>query len=441
MKKLLTSILCIIFFVQSFAQKHQSFLISNKSKPLKVKLHQKNNLTKNTSHRGTNENHSQLLSKQYFEWDSSESDWLHSEQADYEYDTSGNAITELYTVYDSSSEIWKNSMLSSYTYNNSGNPIEGIERFWNETESSWVIEDKVDITYDTDQNIISEIYSSWNENDGIWIEVDKYDYTYDNGNLVLLLNQERNFENDTWENFERYVVSYNNGLREEAIFQSFDSENANWVNLDKYNYTYNASAPQIIELTSRWDGIDSEWDSIETIDYHFDNNGNPIIELIDYVVNSWPYSKYTYSYDTSISYDTIDGPPIISFDPEYKSEIVNKPLNYLYEQYDNINEVWMNVEKETYVYSDDNTTDISELNKNLLVVYPNPASNFVNFKISSTDIIKANLSVSNLQGQLVLSQPILAQETIDISQIPNGLYVYKLELNQKSVSGKIIISH
>ena len=332
-------------------------------------------------------------------------------------------------------------MLSSYTYNNSGNPIEGIERFWNETESSWVIEDKVDITYDTDQNIISEIYSSWNENDGIWIEVDKYDYTYDNGNLVLLLNQERNFENDTWENFERYVVSYNNGLREEAIFQSFDSENANWVNLDKYNYTYNASAPQIIELTSRWDGIDSEWDSIETIDYHFDNNGNPIIELIDYVVNSWPYSKYTYSYDTSISYDTIDGPPIISFDPEYKSEIVNKPLNYLYEQYDNINEVWMNVEKETYVYSDDNTTDISELNKNLLVVYPNPASNFVNFKISSTDIIKANLSVSNLQGQLVLSQPILAQETIDISQIPNGLYVYKLELNQKSVSGKIIISH
>ena len=291
------------------------------------------------------------------------------------------------------------------------------------------------------QNIISEIYSSWNENDGIWIEVDKYDYTYDNGNLVLLLNQERNFENDTWENFERYVVSYNNGLREEAIFQSFDSENANWVNLDKYNYTYNASAPQIIELTSRWDGIDSEWDSIETIDYHFDNNGNPIIELIDYVVNSWPYSKYTYSYDTSISYDTIDGPPIISFDPEYKSEIVNKPLNYLYEQYDNINEVWMNVEKETYVYSDDNTTDISELNKNLLVVYPNPASNFVNFKISSTDIIKANLSVSNLQGQLVLSQPILAQETIDISQIPNGLYVYKLELNQKSVSGKIIISH
>ena len=77
----------------------------------------------------------------------------------------------------------------------------------------------------------------------------------------------------------------------------------------------------------------------------------------------------------------------------------------------------------------------------MLVVYPNPASNFVNFKISGTDINKADLSVSNLQGQLVLSQPILAEETLDISQIPNGLYVYKLELNQKSVSGKIIISH
>lgn len=441
MKKLLTSILCIIFFVQSFAQKHQSFLISNKSKPLKVKLHQKNNLTNNSILRGANEDNPQLLSKQYFEWDSSKSDWLHSEQADYEYDSSGNAITELYTEYDSSSELWKNNILSSYTYNNSGNPIEGIERFWDETEGSWVIEGKVNMTYDANQNVNLEIYSSWSEDDGVWIEFDKYEYTYDNGNLVLLLNQEWNFDNDVWENFERFVVTNNNGQKEEAIYQSFDTENVNWTNLEKYNYTYNASAPQIIELASTWDAIDSEWDPLETIDYHFDNNGNPTVELSDYVVNSWPYSKYTYSYDTSILYDTIDGPPIISFDPDYNSEIVNKPLDYIYEEYDNINEVWMNVEKETYVYSDDNTTNISDLNKNLLVVYPNPASNFVNFKISGTDINKADLSVSNLQGQLVLSQPILAEETIDISQIPNGLYVYKLELNQKSVSGKIIIFH
>ena len=251
-------------------------------------------------------------------------------------------------------------MLSSYTYDSSGNPTEGIERFWDETVNSWVIDGKVNMTYDANQNVTLEIYSSWNEDNGIWIEVDKYEYTYDNGNLVLLLNQEWNFDNDVWENFERFVVTNNNGQRDEAIYQSFDSENANWTNIEKYNYTYNASAPQIIELASTWDAIDSEWDPLETIDFHFDNNGNPTIELSDYVVNSWPYSRYTYSYDTSISYDIIDGPPIISFDPEYKSGIVNKPLNYLYEQYDNINEVWMNVEKETYVYSDDNTTDISD---------------------------------------------------------------------------------
>lgn len=441
MRKLLTSILCIIFFVQSFAQKHHTYLFSNQSKSLKAKLHLKSNSPNNTTHRNTDENNPQLLSKQYFEWDSSESDWLHIEQTDYEYDSSGNAITELYTVYDSSSESWKDNTLYSYTYNNSGNPIEGIESSWDETENSWVVDGKVNMTYDVNQNVTLEIYSSWSEDDGIWIEFDKYEYTYDNGNLVLLLNQEWNFDEDVWENFERFVVTNNNGQREEAIYMSFDTENANWANLEKFNYTYNASAPQIIELTSTWNAIDSEWDPLETIDFHFDNNGNPTIELSDYVVNSWPYLRYTYSYDTSISYDTIDGPPIISFDPDYKSEIVNKPLDYLYEEYDNINEVWFNVEKETYVYSDDDTTDISKLNKNTLVIYPNPASDYINFRVTSTDISKANLSVTNLQGQLVLSQPILAQESIDISQVPNGLYVYKLELNQKSVSGKIIISH
>ena len=97
--------------------------------------------------------------------------------------------------------------------------------------------------------------------------------------------------------------------------------------------------------------------------------------------------------------------------------------------------------KETYIYSDDNTTDLSDFNKNLLVAYPNPASDFINFRVSGTDIHKGNLSVTNLHGQLILNQPILAEETIDISQIPNGLYIYKLEFNQKSISGKIIISH
>ena len=113
----------------------------------------------------------------------------------------------------------------------------------------------------------------------------------------------------------------------------------------------------------------------------------------------------------------------------------------MYEEYDNINEVWMNVEKETYVYSDDNTTDLFEVNKNMLVAYPNPASDFLNFRVSGTDVNKVNLSVTNLHGQLILNQPILIEETIDVSQIPNGLYVYTLEFNQKSISGKIIIFH
>ena len=68
-------------------------------------------------------------------------------------------------------------------------------------------------------------------------------------------------------------------------------------------------------------------------------------------------------------------------------------------------------------------------------VYPNPASNTLNF--SEIDF-KAQVQLFNTQGQLVLNTT--QTQNIDVSQLPSGLYFYKITntQNQAVAQGKIV---
>jgi hypothetical protein len=81
-------------------------------------------------------------------------------------------------------------------------------------------------------------------------------------------------------------------------------------------------------------------------------------------------------------------------------------------------------------------TGLRRLNTlSLLNVYPNPASNTLNF--SEIDF-QAQVQLFNTQGQLVLNTT--QTQNIDVSQLPSGLYFYKITntQNQAVAQGKII---
>lgn len=73
--------------------------------------------------------------------------------------------------------------------------------------------------------------------------------------------------------------------------------------------------------------------------------------------------------------------------------------------------------------------------KNEIIVYPNPVSNILNF--SEIDF-QAQVQLFNTQGQLVLNTS--QTQNIDVSQLPGGLYFYKITntQNQAVAQGKII---
>jgi len=88
-----------------------------------------------------------------------------------------------------------------------------------------------------------------------------------------------------------------------------------------------------------------------------------------------------------------------------------------------------------------NTIGVPEQSKHKikLNVYPNPASDYMVFEISKTDII-GTISLMNIFGEEIAKKEILAGKAVfDLRRIENGICFYKTEIEGEVLSGKVII--
>lgn len=77
---------------------------------------------------------------------------------------------------------------------------------------------------------------------------------------------------------------------------------------------------------------------------------------------------------------------------------------------------------------------------------PNPVANNAIFNIFSKKNAIVELSIMNLNGINIFSQKMLLQEgkniqSIDASNFPNGVYLYKIYDNNESAVGKMVVQH
>ncbi len=72
-------------------------------------------------------------------------------------------------------------------------------------------------------------------------------------------------------------------------------------------------------------------------------------------------------------------------------------------------------------------------------VYPNPASNLIHFDIEAANN-NFEITVVNLQGQEIINQ-CLKDNTLNINQLSNGIYFYKIISNKTIYQGKFSVKH
>lgn len=80
--------------------------------------------------------------------------------------------------------------------------------------------------------------------------------------------------------------------------------------------------------------------------------------------------------------------------------------------------------------------DIQEQKKGIKV-YPNPTTGILNIHSDAADEIIKQVAILSEAGQTVLSEK-GSKGSIDISHLSNALYIYKVETNQGSYTGKVI---
>ena len=94
------------------------------------------------------------------------------------------------------------------------------------------------------------------------------------------------------------------------------------------------------------------------------------------------------------------------------------------------------------------TVGVSGIGENLthndLQIYPNPAKDVLYLKALSSKVGNAELTISNLLGQSVLTQKLNltslnAKEQVMINKLENGLYILQVKSGAASYTKKIIV--
>ncbi len=82
----------------------------------------------------------------------------------------------------------------------------------------------------------------------------------------------------------------------------------------------------------------------------------------------------------------------------------------------------------------------NELNASLFNLFPNPCSDKLTIKINNTNLLKSNFELINSLGKVIISS-IFPPETIDLSNIPSGIYFVRLYNVTYSQVKLIAVSH
>src|SRR5690554_1174141 len=86
-------------------------------------------------------------------------------------------------------------------------------------------------------------------------------------------------------------------------------------------------------------------------------------------------------------------------------------------------------------------TDIETNEKASIKVYPNPSKNFIYVDIEADRFSSSEIELFDIQGRLVKKSKLNAQigNRIDVSMLSPGAYTYRVVINGKGISGKVII--
>lgn len=165
---------------------------------------------------------------------------------------------------------------------------------------------------------------------------------------------------------------------------------------------------------------------------------NPESDIKGYQVYYGGFNGYTFTNRIDVSNDTTytltgvtiyDTIAVTAYDSTY-NEANELPSNIVNDNMVNGNESW-------YSYASfSSQTGVKAETANSIKIFPNHITNA--FQISGIEGT-AKVTLSDLSGSLLFSKEIFSNESISVSNLPNGLYLVTIQSNKLRITEKIVI--
>ena len=392
----------------------------------------------------------------------------------YTYDGSGKLLTETEEYFHAPQE-WRVSTRSTFSYLNSGKILSQIiEKPYN---GGWKILERYTYTYDSSENLLTMLYEVRFGEDGIIQPNERFTYTYDNNGNRLSILRERGEDGVFYAFWPSYRFTYtydsNGNMITELKEYSRGVLDSVLIPSSRNTYSYSDNGNKKTKLTEEFRL--SKWEPTFLGSFQYDNKRNLISDTTYYYLSyskMWELSaayNYLYSYDSndnlisihrksglnynrlSYSYDNYNNCTSVKYEWGWGDNIVWKPeVTNLTLYYNNGKSSiiqygsFLNVEYTAITLA---TSDPNSLPETITLSqnYPNPfnPATAISFSLPSESF--TSLKVYNTLGEHVQTlvngvlQSGVHNISFDATNLPSGVYVYRLDAGDVSLSKKMML--
>lgn len=334
-----------------------------------------------------NEN-GQLELREEYEYQVGNEDWELREYQEYDYNFSGKIIRRETHRWDQSLSSIIPSSKSERTY--SGQQLSQVIVYsWNKSLDDWEPKTKLNYTFDDNDNFIEESESEWDANDLEWVLKSRSIREYDEvGNQVL----EAEFETGIVDGQQETEIERreNEYIIDKDVLLYYSSKTYRWDDdiqklIGTYGLITKTSVSRLVRqsISLQYDTATNEW--YKTAVSYYYRSGTPDTVLI------------TNPSDTIIITDTV-----IIADTVYITDSTNNLTNITFE----------------------------EDAKRKIQLYPNPAKNYINIEMPSSE---GRLEIWSLHGRKIYEQSLnRSHEQINIQHLKPGMYAIFIHLPNNS---------
>lgn len=178
--------------------------------------------------------------------------------------------------------------------------------------------------------------------------------------------------------------------------------------------------------------------------YTLDTNSKEI----EYVYQTWSVnqwinnSKHTNTYDLvgnqiesiSFTWNSSSNTWLNDSKSEYNNDLNGNCIEILYKTWNSQSQVWINSAKVVNYYSKLLSTDIKSTSKNISLCFPNPFKDVININCENLSLVK----IRDLNGKIYSINRITERKNINVSNLPNGIYIVEISSNDGIKVCKIV---